>query len=207
MKQKYFLIVILFLFTKPLFAQDQYIGEIRLFTGNFAPRDWVLCDGQILSIVNYPNLFSIIGFRYGGNGTTTFAVPNLNDKVVLGAGQGDGLTDRPLASTGGAEYVTLTTDNMAPHNHAGNLKMSKDEATSVTAGPDKYLAATNNVFNGNTRTVLNYTATNSNDVELSLSAATTTTTGNSNPDAINVKQPTISMRYIIAFLGNYPLRP
>lgn len=87
---------------------EAFIGSIVLFAGNFAPRNWAFCNGQILNIAQNTALFSILGTTYGGNGQTTFALPNLNGRVAIGAGNGPGLTPRSLGEMSGSEGVTLT---------------------------------------------------------------------------------------------------
>src|SRR3982074_103263 len=97
---------------------DGYIGEIRMFAGNFAPRNWATCDGQLLAIAQNTALFSILGTTYGGNGQTTFALPDLRGRGPTHAGQGPGLTNHVLGETGGAENVTLTVGQIPVHNHS-----------------------------------------------------------------------------------------
>ena len=99
---------------------EPFIGEIRPFGFNFAPTGWVQCNGQLLPIAQNTALFSILGTTYGGDGRTTFALPNLQGIVAMGAGQGPGLTNRNLGETGGSETVTLTTQQIPPHNHPAN---------------------------------------------------------------------------------------
>jgi microcystin-dependent protein len=91
-----------------------------MFAGNFAPRGWAFCSGQILSISQNTALFSILGTTYGGNGQTTFALPNLQSRVPIHAGQGAGLSSYVLGQQGGTESVTLLTQNLPPHNHPVN---------------------------------------------------------------------------------------
>jgi microcystin-dependent protein len=95
-----------------------FLGEIALFAGNFEPNGWKFCHGQELSIVQNTALFSILGNTYGGNGTTTFKLPDLRGRAVLGAGKGNGLTDREPGSFGGSTNVLLTTDTMPSHSHS-----------------------------------------------------------------------------------------
>src|SRR3954469_17756273 len=95
-----------------------YVGEIRMFAGNFAPAGWELCDGQLLPISENETLFNLIGTTYGGDGQETFALPNLQSRVPMHAGQGPGLQNYTLAETGGVESVTLTTQQIPIHNHA-----------------------------------------------------------------------------------------
>src|SRR2546421_10050705 len=98
-------------------SSDAMIGTIALFAGNFAPRGWALCQGQILSIAQNTALFSILGTTYGGNGQTTFALPDLRGRVLIGAGQGPGLPLFDLGEQIGGESITLTTAQMAAHDH------------------------------------------------------------------------------------------
>lgn len=94
-----------------------YTGDIYLFAGNFAPQGFAECNGQILEIKNYNALFSLLGTIYGGNGTTTFALPDLRDRVPIHAGKGNGLTSRTIGVAGGADTVVLKPKEIAPHVH------------------------------------------------------------------------------------------
>lgn len=96
---------------------DAFVGEIKMFAGNFAPRNYALCDGQLLSIAQNTALFALLGTTYGGNGTTTFALPDLRGRVPIHQRQGPGLSDRAIGSTGGSESVTLSESQVAPHSH------------------------------------------------------------------------------------------
>lgn len=96
---------------------DPFIAEIRMFAGNFPPRDWALCDGQLLPITRYAALFSLLGTTYGGDGKTTFALPDLRGSAPLMAGQGSGLTPRSPGESGGEETVTLSLTQMTAHTH------------------------------------------------------------------------------------------
>ena len=102
-----------------------FIGQITLFAGNFAPRGWAFCNGQLLSIAQNTALFSILGTTYGGNGQTTFALPDLRGRVPVHAGQGPGLSNYDLGQQGGAESVTLTTAQMPAHTHPANANASR----------------------------------------------------------------------------------
>jgi len=95
-----------------------FIGMIVMFGGNFAPRSWAFCSGQILPIAQNTALFSILGTTYGGNGQTTFALPDLRSRVPIHPGQGPGLSPYSLGQQGGVETVTLTTNQMPAHNHS-----------------------------------------------------------------------------------------
>jgi microcystin-dependent protein len=93
------------------------IGEVRLFAGNFAPKNWALCSGQIINIASNTALFSILGTTYGGNGTTTFMLPDLQGRTAIGAGNGPGLSARPLGAKGGGDTVTLVVSEIPAHTH------------------------------------------------------------------------------------------
>jgi len=95
-----------------------YVGEIRMFAGNFAPVGWEFCSGQLLAISENETLFQLIGTTYGGDGESTFALPNLQSRVPVHMGQGPGLTNRVLAENGGTEEVTLTVPQIPNHTHA-----------------------------------------------------------------------------------------
>jgi len=101
---------------------EPFIGEIRSFGFNFAPVGWAFCNGQLLSIAQNTALFSILGTTYGGDGKTTFALPNLQGSIPMGAGQGNGLTNRVPGESGGTETETLTNQQIPPHNHAANAQ-------------------------------------------------------------------------------------
>jgi microcystin-dependent protein len=116
----------------------QFIAEIRMFAGNFAPAGWALCNGQILSIANYQVLYSIIGLTYGGDGMTTFALPNLQGRVPLHVGQGPGLSDRRLGEIAGEGSETILTSMLPSHSHdvfiGQNAGSSEGPANAVWAG-------------------------------------------------------------------------
>lgn len=103
---------------EPTAGGDGYVGEIRWFPYNFAPRGFAFCDGQLLAVNQNDALFSLIGTTYGGDGTTTFALPDLRGRVPVHQGQGPGLSSRPLGQKGGQESVALTAGQMPAHTHA-----------------------------------------------------------------------------------------
>ena len=96
---------------------EPFLGEIMMFAGNFAPRGWALCNGQLLPIAQNTALFSLLGTTYGGNGQTTFALPDLRGRAPIHVGQGPGLSDRVLGQYGGEETHTLTWNEMPNHSH------------------------------------------------------------------------------------------
>lgn len=107
-------------------GMNAYIGSIVLFGAGFAPKGWAYCDGSLLAIQRNTALFSILGVTYGGNGTTTFALPDLRGRVAEGAGAGPGLSPVDLGEAGGAPTVTLTQSNLPAHNHTVNANQTSD---------------------------------------------------------------------------------
>ncbi len=99
---------------------DPYVAEIRMFGGNFAPFQWATCDGQILAISQNTALFSLLGTNYGGNGTSTFALPNFQGSAPMDQGDGIGLTPRTVGEIGGTPNVTLISNELAAHTHTFN---------------------------------------------------------------------------------------
>jgi microcystin-dependent protein len=101
-----------------------YVGEIRMFAGNFAPAGWRFCEGQLLPISENETLFQLIGTTYGGDGQSTFALPDLRGRLPIHQGQGTGLSNRVLAETGGAEEITLTVQQIPAHSHSMQASMN-----------------------------------------------------------------------------------
>ena len=110
---------------------EPFVAEIRIFAGNFAPRGWAFCDGQLLPISQNTALFSIIGTTYGGDGRSTTALPNMKGRTPMHPGRGPGLTSRRLGQRGGAEYVTLAESQMPSHTHTVRGTDTGDETTPV----------------------------------------------------------------------------
>lgn len=174
---------------------DQYLGEIRIFAGNFAPRGWALCNGQLLLIAQNTALFSLLGVTYGGDGKTTFALPNLQGRAPLQAGQGAGLSSYPLGQSGGEQSVTLTTGQMPSHNHA----VGASTAAGSQASPENGVWA----MPGARRGLAAYSANAGSGAELNPSALTVS--GGSQPH--HNMPPYLALNFIIALEGIYPQRP
>jgi microcystin-dependent protein len=174
-----------------------FIGSIVLFAGNFAPRGWAFCAGQLLPIAQNTALFSILGTTYGGNGQTTFALPDLRGRVPLGTGQGPGLATYQLGEVIGVENVTLNTNQLPAHNHA--VQVSSTAANSATAN-NNYLAVANANVGGDPVTVNTYNGT----PNAMLGPNSISATGNNLPHE-NI-QPSLGMNYIIALEGIFPSR-
>lgn len=125
---------------------DPFVAEIKIFAGNFAPRGHAFCNGQILPIAQNQALFALLGTTYGGDGRTTFALPNLQGRAPLHPGQGPGLTERFLGESGGAATVSLLSSEIPAHNH-GALSVHDAPGTSGTPGAAKNLAkAPSNIY-------------------------------------------------------------
>ena len=119
------------------------IGEIRMFGGNFAPRGWALCDGQLLAISSNSALFSILGTTYGGDGRTTFGLPDLRGRIPMHPGNGPGLNNRNLGEKGGIERVTLTNSELPSHSHpaTSNATMKAISTEGDSANPKERIPA------------------------------------------------------------------
>lgn len=176
------------------------IGEIRMFAGNFAPRSWAFCANQLISIAQNTALFSILGTTYGGNGQTTFALPDFRGRVAVGTGTGPGLPNVTLGELSGTNNVTLLSTNMPAHNHAvtgtATLKGNND-APNSTDPTGRYLAASNIYTNQNGDLA------NMNAGAIALNLATGIA-GNSQP--FSIMQPYLGMNYIICMFGIFPSR-
>lgn len=195
MKKIYFITLALLLFSKTLFAQP-YLGEIRLFSGDFAPKGWAKCEGQLLPINQNQALFSLLGTTYGGNGTTNFALPDYRGRVAVSAG--------PTMTQGdkqGAETVTLTESNLPAHSHTQAIKVSSSKATLNVATTSAAIASPSITVNSVTRDILGYNTATPNTP---LSGTTSTAAGTVSPTPISIMQPYIGMTYIIALQGIFP---
>ena len=175
-----------------------YIGQVIAVGFNFAPVGFAACNGQLLNINEYDVLFAVIGTTYGGDGITTFAVPNLNGRLAVGAqGQGPGLSNYPLGMQVGTENVTLTTPQLPIHGHSVNAPLQAVTTGTASAGPVGKLPATS-------PTAKPYAAAATAGATLSPQALTATLSvvGGSQPHS-NL-QPCVAMNFIIATQGIYP---
>jgi microcystin-dependent protein len=169
---------------------EPFIAEIRIFAGNFAPRSWAFCDGQLLPVSQNTALFSLIGTTYGGDGRTTMGLPNLQGRTPMHPGTGPGLTARRLGQVGGVETVTLSEAQMPNHNHQATG--SSDAANQ--RGPAGNLPAAG----GGRGAVAYKNATATAPFER------LTTSGGG--QAHNNQQPFLTLNFIIALQGLYPSR-
>lgn len=198
MKNKYYLIIIFILFAKSIFAQDQFVGEVRLFASNFAPNGWAKCEGQLLPISQNTALFSLLGTAYGGDGKSTFALPDLRERMAVQPGQGPGLSLIYQGQMDGTS--TLAPENLPLHNHDASIKVSSSVGTSSVPSAGSSLAAAVQVFNSTSRPIAEFNTAVPN---VTLSTVTTSTTGSSIPITT---QPCLALTYCIALEGIFPTR-
>lgn len=168
---------------------EPFVGEIRMFAGNFAPRGWAFCDGQLLAVSQNDALFSLLGTIYGGDGRTTFGLPDVRGRIPIHAGTGPGLSPRRLGAKGGAESVTLTVNQMPSHSH--DFHASADPTT--TPNPQ------DNVL-GEAIADRIYSPT----ADQNLASSTISNIGGSRSHT-NL-MPFLCINYIIALFGIYPSR-
>ena len=169
---------------------EPFVGEIRMFAGNFAPRGWAFCDGQLLAVSQNDALFSLLGTIYGGDGRTTFGLPDMRGRVPIHAGSGPGLSPRRLGAKSGSEKETLTVNQLPSHSH--DWKATSDDGqdrnpignAAATSGPDIYREALDTPKNFATSMVQN--------------------TGGSQSHS-NL-MPYLCIHFIIALFGIYPSR-
>ncbi|MBZ4037608.1 tail fiber protein [Flavobacterium sp. 17A] len=186
---------VLFLCTKLIYAQNQpYIGEVRIFAGNYAPIGWAICDGSLLNISGNEALYTLLGTTYGGDGQTTFALPDFRGRAGIGFSG-----TSPLGTKDGSENVVLSISNLPPHTHSGNIKVSSAKATVTTPVANSSIASPSITVNGVTRDVLGY---NDKTPNTTLAPINTSLNGGSLP--INVMQPYLVVNYIIALEGIFP---
>jgi microcystin-dependent protein len=182
---------------------EEYMGVIKLFAGNFVPQNYMMCNGALLPISQYQALFAIIGTTYGGNGTSTFALPNLQGQVAIGAGQSRTGTSYVEGETAGTENVTLTINNLPAHTHTGSVVVSSANSDISTPVANSVIG-TPGTMSGRTFTAgVGYT-NSSPDVKLSPASVITASTGNSQPTPI--MQPYLALNYIICVYGVFPPR-
>lgn len=171
---------------------EPFIGEIRMFAGNFAPRGWALCDGQLLAISQNDALFALFGTFYGGDGRTTFGLPDERGRLAIHEGTGPGLPNHPLGQKGGAEDVILNANQLPVHTHQP-LKASSDNAAQTSAAGNLLGNATN------------FDPYRAAAPAVSMAATAITDVGGGQQHT-NV-QPFLCINCIVALFGIFPSRP
>ena len=168
---------------------EPFVGEIKMFAGNFAPRSWAFCDGQLLAISQNDALFSLLGTIYGGDGRTTFGLPDMRGRVPIHMGGGPGLTPRPIGQKPGQENVTLTTNQIPSHPHQ---MRATDEAGDTTDPTGQVQAQTTD------------DAYSASSPDTNMAAAAISASGGTQSHT-NI-QPFLCINFIIALFGIYPSR-
>ena len=173
------------------------MSTILLFGGNFAPQYWAFCQNQIISIASNTALFSLLGTTYGGNGQTTFALPDFRGRVPVGVGQGPGLSDYSLGQLAGGESVTLNINNLPGHVHTILPQIKTSSTNPTTDSPNANILATND----------NNICAASNTTNGSMAAGTLTLANNGNNLPFSLRQPYLGLNFVICMQGIYPSRP
>ncbi len=174
---------------------DQYIGEIRMFAGDYAPQSWAFCDGSLLSISEYQTLFTLIGTTYGGDGVKQFALPDLRGRVPIGQGNlsaASGNVSFSLGQKGGSESVTLTTDSIPAHSHVALVQSGSGDSPNPIGNHWAAPGIPQYVTNPDEATIK------------TMNAASVVNTGNNAPHENRMSSITVS--YIIALVGIFPNR-
>ena len=186
---------------------DPFIGEISLFGGNFAPRNWAFCSGQLLSISQNTALFALIGTIYGGDGRTNFALPDLRSRAAVGAGNGPGLSSASLGQRAGTENATLTASELGAHSHSVTSTTSFG-AQSGTANQHEPTGGelAEPTIQGNPGLMIYSSQASDTDLEgASVSGALVVADAGSGAAHTNM-QPFMGVNYIIAIQGQFPSR-
>ncbi len=173
---------------------EAFVGEIRIVGFNFPPKGWAACNGQLIPISQNTALFSLLGTQFGGNGTTNFALPNLQGSSALGQGQGVGLTDYTVGEIGGSSGIVLSSTQIPTHTHPLN-GLNAAATTSIPTGAVPAEAAANPRFTS----LYSTTAATGTAAPAAVSAA-------GNGTAHNNMQPYLTMNFVIALQGIFPLR-
>jgi len=177
---------------------EGYLAEVRMFAGNFAPRGWFFCQGQLLSIAQWTALFALLGTTYGGNGQTTFGLPDFRGRVATGTGTGPGLPSIDLGEMAGTPTTTLIITNLPMHNHTitGNITPQAasdgtlvNDALGKVLGPGTFYAAAQDPVNM---------------APISSAGLVVGITGSNQP--VNIMQPYLGMNYVICAEGIFPSR-
>jgi microcystin-dependent protein len=205
---------------------DAYTGEIRMAGFNFAPANWALCQGQVLAISSNAALFSLLGTQFGGNGTTTFQLPDLRGRMPVGQGQGPGLPNYIVGQAGGTNSVGLTINNLPAHNHQATFTGTGGSTATVTVNVQgssskggtsspsgNYLAGAsqgqntdNFVANPGSGTLGNLGGVSGGSVTIP-AATGTVTVGNAGGNIpISIEPPYLCLNFIICLYGIYPSR-
>lgn len=183
------------------------LGEITMFAGNFAPRGWALCNGQLMAIQQNNALFSVLGTTYGGDGRTTFALPELRGRVPVHAGSGPGLTPRPLGQKAGTETNTLSVAQLPSHSHTAQLKgkvriPASDDSANADFPTNNYMATTSS----GSKAYRSSPGTGIYMADPDISGLSVTVDAVGGGQAVNNMPPFQTVNYIICLQGSFPSR-
>lgn len=170
---------------------EPFVGEVRMFAGNFAPRGWAFCDGQLLAVSQNDALFSLLGTIYGGDGRTTFGLPDLRGRIPVHAGSGPGLSPRRLGAKGGAENVTLTVNQLPSHSH----QLTASTANATDSSPNSTMTLAKGV---------GFDPYIQQNGTVSMNSSNVSSVGGSRSHT-NL-MPFVCINYIMALVGIYPSR-
>ena len=170
---------------------EPFLGMISMFGFSFAPRGWAFCNGQLLSISQNSALFALLGTTYGGDGITTFGLPNLQSRVPLHFGTGSGLSSYDIGEQTGVESVTITQNQMPSHNHLSTTPATSADGNSIDPAAGAVLGAGQNIYRVATAGV-------------QMSPTPTSLTGGSQP--VSIIQPLLAVNFCIALQGIFPSR-
>ena len=170
---------------------EPFVGEVRMFAGNFAPRGWAFCDGQLLAVSQNDALFSLFGTIYGGDGRTTFGLPDLRGRIPIHAGSGPGLSPRRLGAKAGSENETLTVNQLPSHTH----NMTGIQSNATLPDPQNHRLGTNTIIQP-------YSTTESLDTNMASTAIGNVGGSRSHSNLM----PFLCINFIVALVGIYPSR-
>lgn len=178
---------------------DPFIGQVIMFAGNFAPRGWAFCDGQLLQIAQNSALFSILGTTYGGDGRTTFGLPDLRGRTAVHEGSGPGLPVVRLGEKGGRASTTLGVANLPPHNHQAthSLTLKASGETGMEDDPSGHALAASEIYTDQNPT---------ENMRADLVSGTISVQNTGSGTAFDTRSPFLGLNYIIALIGTFPSR-
>jgi microcystin-dependent protein len=183
---------------------EEFMGTIKLFAGNFAPVGYLTCEGQSLPISQNTALFSLLGITYGGNGVTTFKLPDLRGRVPVGAGNGPGLSPKTAGEVDGFESNTISIANMPAHNHTAVANVSNANSDVATPATGSSIAVPGNAAGRGFTSSLGF---NSATPNVALNPVSVQVASNGGSQPMNNMQPYLGLMYIICVQGIYPTRP
>lgn len=184
-------------------GSEPFIGDIMLFGGNFCPVGWTSAEGQLLAVSQFDALFSLYGTTYGGDGRTTFGLPDLRGRIVVGEGQGVGLSNRRLGTKSGSNNFVVTASNLGGHSHAATTtsQFGASSATGTASDPAGLVLSDDNGDD-----IYNNAAPNVTMSAASISSTTSVDSTGGAASTTSVQQPSLAITYCVALVGIYPSR-